>query len=196
MARWWKSKGFTSGRWIKPGIIHYIERHLARWPKNSTVFVNNHECEFVEPPVAQESQFRPDVSLRDRLGDIELVIKVSKAPLEEDSRGISVFSNGVWHETTLAGSEGREMSQFIFGEIDVPKLDEDKSPIPPFDVSRSMRLNADNDLVRAIHSFIGMKVEFVRRSLFEAEKKRREQRRDKEAGRASGRNRPCYQRGF
>jgi hypothetical protein len=26
------------------GIIHYIERHLARWPKNTTVFVNNHEC--------------------------------------------------------------------------------------------------------------------------------------------------------
>lgn len=92
-------------------IIHYIERHLARWPKNTAVFVNNHECEFNEPPVAAEHRFTPDDEARQLLGDVELVIKVSKTPLDEDVRGVSVYSNGVWHETTLAGSEGREMSQ-------------------------------------------------------------------------------------
>lgn len=154
-------------------IIHYIERHLARWPKNTTVFVNNHECEFSEPPVAAEYRFIPEENVRQLLGDTELVIKVSKTPLDEDGRGVSVYSNGVWHETTLAGSEGREMSQYIFGEIDVPKLDEDKFPIAPFDVSRSMRLNVENEVVRAIHVFVGTKIEEVRRSLFDAERKRK-----------------------
>lgn len=65
------------------------------------------------------------------------------------------------------------MAQYIFGEIDVPKLDDDKSPIAPFDVSRSMRLNPENDLVRAIHAFVGTKVEEIRRSLLEEEKARR-----------------------
>lgn len=111
------------------GIIHYIERHLARWPKNATVFVNNHECEFNEPPVSSEHRFAPEGEALEKLGDVELVIKVSKSFLEDDLRGISVFSNGVWHETTLGGSEGREMSQYIFGEIDVPALDDDKSPV-------------------------------------------------------------------
>jgi hypothetical protein len=155
------------------GIIHYIERHLARWPKNATVFVNNHECEFNEPPVASEYRFTPEGLAREKLGDVELVIKVSKSFLEDDLRGVSVFSNGVWHETTLAGSEGREMSQYIFGEIDVPTLDDDKSPVAPFDVSRSMQLNLENDLVRAIHAFVGSKVEEIRRSLVEADKKRK-----------------------
>jgi len=154
-------------------IIHYIERHLARWPKNTTVFVNNHECEFSEPPVAAEHRFTPDEGSRRVLGDVELVIKVSKTPLDEELRGVSVYSNGIWHETTLAGSEGREMSQYIFGEIEVQKLDEDKSPIPPFDVSRSMRLNPQNELVRTIHIFAGTKVEEVRRSLLETERKRK-----------------------
>ena len=45
----------------------------------------------------------------------------------------------------------------------VPKLDEDKSPIAPFDVSRSMRLNAENEMVRAIHALVGTRVEEVRR---------------------------------
>ena len=154
-------------------IIHYIERHLAKWPKNATVFVNNHECEFNEPAIAAEHRFTPEGLSAAELGDVELVVKVSKSPLEEDLRGISIFSNGVWHETTLAGSEGREMAQYIFGEIDVPKLDDDKSPIAPFDVSRSMRLNPENDLVRAVHAFIGNKVESVRRSLLEKEKARK-----------------------
>jgi hypothetical protein len=60
---------------------------------------------------------------------------------------------------TLGGSEGREMAHYIFGEIDVPKLDEDRAPVAAFDVSRSMRLNPDNELVQAIHAFIGSNVE-------------------------------------
>jgi len=155
------------------GIIHYIERHLARWPKNATVFVNNHECEFNEPPVASEHRFTPEGEAFEKLGDVELVIKVSKSFLEDDLRGVSVFSNGVWHETTLGGSEGREMSQYIFGEIDVPALDDDKSPVAPFDVSRSMQLNPENEIVRALHAFVGSRVEEVRRALLDADKKRK-----------------------
>lgn len=155
------------------GIIHYIERHLAKWPKNAMVFVNNHECEFEEPPVNEEKRFKVEGAAKDVLGEVELVIKVSKAPLDQELRGISIFSNGVWHETTLAGSENKEMAQYIFGEIEVPKLDDDKSPITPFDVSRSMRLNPENELVRTLYAFIGQKVEEMRRALAEEDKKRR-----------------------
>ena len=155
------------------GIIHYIERHLARWPKNATVFVNNHECEFEEPPIKEEKRLRAEAETKDVLGDVELVIKVSKAPLEQDLRGISIFSNGVWHETTFAGSENKEMAHYIFGEIEVPKLDDDKSPIAPFDVSRSMRLNPENETVRALYAFIGQNVEMVRRALAEEDRKRK-----------------------
>ena len=45
---------------------------------------------------------------KDILGEVELILKVSKSPLEEDLRGVSIYSNGVWHETTMAGNEGRE----------------------------------------------------------------------------------------
>jgi hypothetical protein len=157
----------------QPGVIQFVERHLARWPRDTTVFVNNHECEFTEPVVAEERRFAPHGALRKTLGDVELSVKVSKSPLDEEFRGIVIFSKGVWYETTLAGSEGRDMSQYLFGEIDVPRLDEDTSPIPPFDMSRTMRLNPSNDLVQAIYGFIGPKVEGVRRELMEAERKRK-----------------------
>jgi hypothetical protein len=154
------------------GVIQFIERHLARW-RNAVVYVNNHECEFIEPQVFETRIFNPEGALKNILGNVELEIKVACSPLDEDFRGVSVFANGVWHETTLAGSEGREMSQFIFGEIDIPKLDEDESPISPFDLSRSMRLNPSNELVQAIYAFIGQKIDQVRRDLVKSERDRK-----------------------
>ena len=74
----------------------------------------------------------------------------------------------------MAGNEGREMSQYIFGEIDVPLLEKDNSSISPFDLSRSMRLNPNNELVRALYAFIGMKIDEVRRELVKAEKLRKQ----------------------
>lgn len=155
------------------GCIRYIERHLARWPKNCSVVVNNHECEYSEPAIEDHRRFRPADPIRELLGDVELVIKISKAPVDEELRGISIFSNGVWHETTLAGAEGKEMSNYILGDIDVPRLDDDQSPISPFDLSRSMRLNPNNVLVGSLYAFIGQSVEKVRSSLVEKERQRR-----------------------
>jgi hypothetical protein len=158
----------------QPGCIRYIERHLARWPKNCTVVVNNHECEYSEPPIREERRFRPTEAAHKMLGDAELVLRVTKAPVDEDLRGVAIFSNGVWHETTLAGAEGKEMSNYLIGVIDVPRLDEDDTPISPFDLSRSMRLNPSNELVRAIYAFISQSVEQVRRELVDRERQRRQ----------------------
>jgi hypothetical protein len=154
----------------QPGVIHYVERHLARWPRDVTVIVNNHECEFNEPPVERVQAFRPTKEETAALGDVELTVKVSKSPLDDDLRGISIFSKGVWHETTLAGVEGKEMSEYLFGEIDVARLDDDKSTPPPFDTSRSVKLNPDNELVKAMYAFIGPKLEKVRKQLVEAQR--------------------------
>lgn len=155
------------------GIISYIEHHLAKWSKGVTVWVNNHECEFNEPPIADKRVYKTEGKVAEALGDVELILKVAKAPLDEELRGVSIFSNGVWHETTSAGNEGRDMSQYIFGEIDVPVLDKDNSPIAAFNVSRSMQLNENNPLVIELHAFIGQKFDQLRRELLEIEKKRR-----------------------
>ena len=90
-------------------------------------------------------------------------MKVSNGPLDKEEQGISIFSKGVWHAISLAGSEGKEMSQYIFGEIDVPKLEDDTSLVAPFNVSRSMELNPNNELVQETYAFIHSKVEEVRR---------------------------------
>lgn len=157
-----------------PSVIRYIERHLARERKDAKVFVNDRLCEFMEPPIAETYRFKPEGPLLEVLGEVTLLIKQSKMPLEEDSRGIAVFANGVWMENTYGGMENKEFVNYLFGEIDVPRLDTDQQKPAAFDQSRSMQLNPLNPLVLAIHAFIGAHVDDIRRRLVEEERERRE----------------------
>jgi len=154
-------------------VIRFVERHLAHWSRGVTVWVNNHECQCTLPTAVRTDIIEPDVKAAKKLGKCTLVLQISATPLSEDERGVSVFSKGVWHETTLAGSESREMASFIFGEIDVPALDDDKSPVAPFDMSRSMQLNPANELVQVILGFIGTNVEKLRKELVAQERERK-----------------------
>ena len=154
-------------------VIHFIERHLAHWPRGATVWVNNHECQYTPPIAIRTEVVEPEGDVAEKLGNCSLVLNVGATPLSEHERGISLFSKGVWHETTLAGSEGREMASFIFGEIDVPALDDDKSPVAPFDMSRSMQLNPANELVQALMGFVGSSLEKLRKELAAQERARK-----------------------
>lgn len=155
-------------------VIHFIERHLAHYPKNVEVIVNNHECDVLEPTVERSEAILATGDTRHVLGPVTLTIKVSKSPLDEDLRGISIYSNNVWHETTLLTSVGKEMADFLFGDIDVRALDEDESTPPAFDASRSLRLNPDNAVVQAIYAFVSPELERVRKELVDQQRKHRE----------------------
>lgn len=154
-------------------IIRHVERHIAHWP-NATVFVNHHQCEFIEPPVAFERRFSTrGTPFEMSLGNSQLIVKVAKAPLEDELQGVAITSNGVWHEATLAGSERKPFANYIFGHFEVLALSLDKSSISPFDMSRSMRLNPRNETVAQAYAFIGMNVEQICRELEQQDRDRR-----------------------
>lgn len=155
-------------------IIEYLEQHLARWSKDAIVFVNNHECEFIEPPIAETYVFETTGKMQEALGDIQLCIKVAKTPLSSDLQGVAIYSDGVWYETTMAGSERKDLAGLIFGEVEVPMLNEQgTADIPAFDLSRRMSLNKMNPVVQSLHAFIGLHIEEVRKKLVERENERR-----------------------
>lgn len=146
-------------------IVGLVERHLAAWPnKDAVVTVNGHVCEYSEPPIRFERTFHPNPAEAAEIGEIALIVKVAKAPLDDELRGIAVFANGVWHETTLVGLERKEYADYLFGEIDVPILDEEHE-LPAFDASRRQQLNRENPIVRRLIPFIGRSLEEVRAEL-------------------------------
>lgn len=155
------------------GIIRHIERNLSGWVRSASIVINGHECEFKEPPSAEVLQFVPDAIEFPLLAGSTLVVKVSPLPLESDEVGVSVTSGGVLYERTLAGNEGRPMSDYLFGQFEIAALQSDESPVAAFDQSRSMRLNAENPIVSEMLGFVGGRLDQVRRDLVRKDKARR-----------------------
>jgi len=156
------------------GVIRHIERHIAHWP-DASVIVNNHECEFSEPDINREVKASTRGTEYEKLlGDAVLTIKIAKSALEDELRGIAILSKGVWHETTLAGCERKPFADYLFGAFDVAALADDKSSIPAFDMSRSMKLNVRNEVVADIIRFVGVNLEIVRKDLEKQDRERRQ----------------------
>jgi len=157
-----------------PATIAYVERHLGRQLHNHSVVINNHVCEYLEPYYRQRRVFRPKPNVAKIIGNIELVINISPIPLDKERAGIDILSKGIWHDTTLGTLEG-EVTRRIFGEVDIPILEEkyDKEKIPPFDNTRNMTLNLSNPLVVTLLGWIDECLHEIARELAEEEKERK-----------------------
>jgi hypothetical protein len=156
------------------GSISYIQHHLSRYRGRARVVINGHECIFEEPQAQETVLVSAPPQIAQHLGDITLAIKVSPIPLETENNGVDILSHGIWHQTTLAGLENKEMAQYLFGEVDVPILEDKEWPIPAFDNTRNNTLNIQNPVVVILFAWISQELDKVRRKLVDAERTRRQ----------------------
>ncbi len=156
-------------------ITHYIERQLAFFRgSNPQVAVNSHICEYHEPHITYTQTFKPSPEQMAVIGDILLTIKVAQAPLREFEQGIAITAgSGNLIAIERAGIERKEYGNYLFGEIDVPKLEESSS-IAPYDPSRNLQLNPRHPVGAMLLGFIGSKLEEVRSELVAEDRKRRQ----------------------
>jgi len=154
-------------------VISYVERHLSRYHKRTHVTINGHVCEFEEPPFVEQFERFPPPEVAEHIGEVPLLIKVSPLPLDDETRGIDVLSHGIWHETTLAGIEKKERADCVFGEIDVPILEDGEWPIPAFDNTRNNILNRQNPVVAVLLGWLSEELEQIRLNLVKKERERR-----------------------
>lgn len=163
-------------------VKSHIERHMGRHHQNNSVWVNSFQCEFQEPAYSEERFFDAPPELEKDLGkSVRCRICYSPVPIE-DASGIDVFSRGIYHATTLAGSEGREQANHLFGEVEVPRLEDaqDTEVPPPFDNTRRSELNELNRTVGVLLAWLQECIEEVRTDWV---KKDQERRRGEEAKR-------------
>lgn len=175
--------GVAQRRVAREPIIRLIERYLPYWRGISpSVVVGTHLCEVRTPPVAHTKEFLPTGELGSKLGHAPLIVHISQVPLDESQRGIAVTAGpGALVAIETAGVDRREFGNYLFGEIDVPILDEvdPDDPVTPYDASRSLRLNATHPVAGALISFIGSKLETVRKELVNQKEAEREAERSR-----------------
>ena len=155
-------------------VIAYVERHLSRYRKRARVTINGHVCQFQEPGFTFSLDVLPPPDVAKHLGNVRLVAKISPKPLDKETRGIDILSHGIWHETTLAGIEERDRANYIFGEIDVPVLEDGTWPIPAFDNTRNNTLNRQNPVVVVLLGWLADELEQIRGKLVAQERESRQ----------------------
>lgn len=153
--------------------ISYIEKHLARYHLKANVIINGHTCKFKEPPAIREIRKISPSELVNTIGNIELKIKVAPYNLSPDEKGIDILSDGIWHETTLGEIEGREFSDRLFGEVEVPVFEKVDDDIAPFDNTRNNLLNRSNPRVVILIGWLSRELEKVRQELVQSEREKR-----------------------
>ncbi len=167
-------RGFVKGKKPKTEtVLKFIERHLNRHKGRATVYIDGIECEFKEPAHRSLYNLPPPSNIVDFIGEVELVIKVAGTPLSREEQGIAIYSRGIWHETFAGDIGNGEHAKYIFGEVDVPMLEDGNSEIPAFDNTRSMQLKDDNPAVARLKWWIGDELKKVHAALLkEADEKR------------------------
>lgn len=152
--------------------ITYVEKNLARYKGKAKVVINGHECRFREPPSIYEVVRKPPAEVASRIGDVDLTIKVSPIGLSREEYGIDILANGIWHETTLAEVKG-DQSDRLFGEVEVPILDNEEDEIPAFDSTRNNLLNRANPRVVVLLAWLHDELEEIRKGLVTEEQQRK-----------------------
>jgi Histidine kinase-, DNA gyrase B-, and HSP90-like ATPase len=148
-------------------IIEYVERHLQAFRAIAPeVAVNDHVCAYREPEIEAEHRFDPSPEQAQVLGFVSLLVKVARAPLPDAEQGILITAgSGNLVAVEKAGTENKEFGPYLFGEIDVPALENPSIPIAPYDSSRSLQLNVEHPVASVLVGFIGSKLEQVRTDL-------------------------------
>jgi hypothetical protein len=158
-------------------VVSLIERHLTAFRANSPVVnVNGRPCQIRRVAAATTREFVPSAGpLADLLGDIHLTVSTSLTPLDETARGVAVtVGAGNLVAVVMAGVEAKEYGNRLFGEVDVPALDDPSyDPVGAYSNNRDLALNPAHPVAMALIAFIGASLETVRADLVDAGRKAR-----------------------
>jgi len=146
-------------------IVRYLQRQLGRHLVRHHVVVEGDRVVYAPPASTEEHRFPAPEHVAALAGPVELVVRVAARPLTEEENGVAVLSDGYLNAMTLAGIEGKPEAQYLFGEIDVPALDDDTAPIPAFLSTRDLTLNPWNPIVAELVPWMRASLESVRREL-------------------------------
>jgi hypothetical protein len=154
----------------------YLEKLLGQHLRSHKIIVNGKACKYRMPEVELTFDFKPPAPVAGVIGTAKCSLRVSPKVLAREDNTIAVLCHGYLHATTLAGRNREPLVEYVFGEVEVPALDDDPGPVPAFDNTRSLSLNPQNPRVQALEAWLGECLDEVLKKLVERERRRQQAR--------------------
>jgi hypothetical protein len=152
----------------KNEVIRKIEREIAHLRDYEIqILINDYLCEIKPLDITRDYIFTTEGPIRDRYGEFDLQIEVSRVPLDKYDQGIKIFCNENIIAIDGCGVVEKECGNQLTGKINIPALEEPINNIFAFDQTRSQKLNMNHLGAKELLLFISPKLEKVRKIILD-----------------------------
>ena len=149
-------------------VINKIEREISHLRNyDIKISVNDYVCEFQQLDIVKTIIFESSGAVKERYGEFEVKVNVSRVPLQENDVGIKILCNKNIIGLEDCGISKNECGNLITGEVDIPKLEQPIDGISPDNQVRDQKLNQNHKGVKELIFFLGPKLEEIRKKLAE-----------------------------
>lgn len=167
-------------------VIRKIEREIAHLRDyDIKILINDYLCEIKPLDIVKNYIYQTEGPIKERYGEIDLDIQISRAPLEKSDQGIKIYCGQNLIGVDGGGVTDKECGNLITGEINIPELEIPINNISPFDQTRSLDLNLNHLGAKELVLFISPKLEKVRKILLDEKSKERNSEQSKKLSKLS-----------
>lgn len=156
-------------------IIRKIEREISPYRDHDIqIAVNNHICEFKQLDIVNTYIFPSEGEVKERYGNFDLVINISRVPLDKFDQGVMIFSgkNRIAREDCQVTS--KECGNLINGKVEINNFELAIDNVEPINQTRNLELNQNHKGAKELILFMGPKLEKVRKELLQKRNDERE----------------------
>ena len=160
---------------VRPNdLIRKIEREISYMRGyDIQIAVNSHVCEFKELDLINSYTYQSDGPIRNRYGDFELKIDVSRVPLDSMDKGIKISCNKNVIGLEDCGVTKKECGNLLTGSVEIPDLEKPINNVESINQTRNLKLNPQHEGVRELLLFIAPKLEKVRKDVLDKKNEER-----------------------
>ncbi len=145
-----------------------LERALGRHLDMHEIYVNGRRLKYRRPEAVKTFTFDPPAEVLSEMPNTSpMKVSVAREALSSFENGVAILANGFLNAMNLGTAAGKPHTERIFGEVEVPDLDDERDDehFPAFDNTRDLSLNDQNPRAQMVLTWVSACVEDVRAEL-------------------------------
>ena len=142
------------------------------------LYLQEEKLEKKDIPFTKSKEIKPSSEQKEIFGDAKLIIKVADRKLNQEEKGIKIFSKGIYK--AFEKNPPARQNEFIFGDCYCDRITDENLDIAIFDSSRREEMNEDSPIAQKLKEFISYHVDVLRKELEKEDNDRRKKEKDED----------------
>lgn len=158
------------------------------------LYLQEEKLEKKDIPFTKSKEIKPSSEQKEIFGDAKLIIKVADRKLNQEEKGIKIFSKGIYK--AFEKNPPARQNEFIFGDCYCDRITDENLDIAIFDSSRREEMNEDSPIAQKLKEFISYHVDVLRKELEKEDNDRRKKEKDEDLRKEAEKMKDFFNKAF